>query len=124
MRFGTRLLTHGLSCFSIIPHNPICVTPCRPKMGSLVMAQETFFCPKRVQIRFIIPEKNCEWKVGKFYNCWNVQKYLFHRDTRDCIHNNSFSKELMNGPNKLECYITMCWNGLPVASTLAYQYHS
>jgi len=26
----------------------------------------------------------------------------------------------MNGPNKLECYITLGWKGLPGANTLAY----
>ncbi len=34
-----------------------------------------------------------------------------------------FSK-LMNGPNKLECYITIGWKGLAVTNTLAYWVHS
>jgi hypothetical protein len=27
----------------------------------------------------------------------------------------------MHGPNKLECYIALVWNGLPVTTPLAYQ---
>jgi len=29
----------------------------------------------------------------------------------------------MNGPDKLECYITQDWKGLPVTNTLAYRAH-
>ncbi len=29
----------------------------------------------------------------------------------------------MNGPNKLECYITLGWTGLPGTNTLAYWAH-
>jgi hypothetical protein len=38
----------------------------------------------------------------------------------DCIHNISFHSKLMNGSNKLDCYITLGWKGLPVTDTLAY----
>jgi hypothetical protein len=31
--------------------------------------------------------------------------------TRSCIQNTSFSLLLMNGPSKLECYITLVWKG-------------
>ncbi len=30
----------------------------------------------------------------------------------------------MNQPNKLECYITLGWKGLPMANTLTYCYNS
>jgi hypothetical protein len=30
----------------------------------------------------------------------------------------------MNSPNKLQCYITLVWKGLPVANTLTYWAHS
>jgi hypothetical protein len=32
----------------------------------------------------------------------------------------NISLQLTNGPNKLECYITLKWKGLPVTNTLAY----
>ncbi len=28
-----------------------------------------------------------------------------------------------NGPNKLECYITLAWKGLPATNTSAYLAH-
>jgi hypothetical protein len=34
--------------------------------------------------------------------------------------NISFTSKLMNGPNKLEYYITLGWKGLIVKNTLAY----
>jgi hypothetical protein len=37
------------------------------------------------------------------------------------IHNTSFSSELTNGPNKLECYIDLGWRGLLITNTLTYQ---
>jgi hypothetical protein len=37
-----------------------------------------------------------------------------------CIHNNSFSSQVKNEPNKLECYITLGWKGFPVTKTPAY----
>jgi hypothetical protein len=42
----------------------------------------------------------------------------------DYIHNTSFSSQLMNGPNKLECYITQHWKGLPKTNSLAYLAHT
>jgi hypothetical protein len=36
------------------------------------------------------------------------------------IHNSSFSWELKNEPNKLECYIILGWKGLPVVNSLSY----
>ncbi len=36
------------------------------------------------------------------------------------IHNTSFSSQLMNGLNKLECYIAIGWKGLQRSNTLAY----
>jgi hypothetical protein len=41
-----------------------------------------------------------------------------------CIHNTSFSLLLATGPNKLECYITSIWKGLPGTNTISYQAHS
>jgi hypothetical protein len=38
-------------------------------------------------------------------------------------HDTSFSLELMNLINKLECYIAPDWKGLLVTSTLAYWAH-
>ncbi len=35
----------------------------------------------------------------------------------------SFSPQLMNGPNKLDCYITRGLNGLSGANTLSYWAH-
>ncbi len=40
------------------------------------------------------------------------------------IHNTSFSSQLMKGPNKPECYVTLDWKGSPWANTLAYWPHS
>jgi hypothetical protein len=40
------------------------------------------------------------------------------------IHKTSFSSELMNWPNKLECYLKNGWTGFPVSNTLAFQVHS
>ncbi len=34
--------------------------------------------------------------------------------------NISFSLQFTNGPNKLECYITLEWKGKPGSNTLAY----
>jgi hypothetical protein len=36
-----------------------------------------------------------------------------------CIHNTSFSSKRTNGFNKLQCYITLGWKGLPEANALA-----
>jgi hypothetical protein len=36
------------------------------------------------------------------------------------IHNTSFSLWFTNEPNRLACYITLGWNGLPRTNTLAY----
>jgi hypothetical protein len=41
----------------------------------------------------------------------------------DLIHNTPFSLQLMNWPNKLECYITLRWKGLTGRNTLAYWAH-
>jgi hypothetical protein len=42
----------------------------------------------------------------------NIMKHCDY-DTRDHVHNTSFSLYLKNGLIKLECYITLCWKGLP-----------
>jgi hypothetical protein len=39
---------------------------------------------------------------------------IFEIKVWDCIHNTSFPSKLMNGPDKLECYITLGWKGSPV----------
>jgi len=39
---------------------------------------------------------------------------------RSCIHNILFSLLMMYQSNKLECYITLGWKGLPVANALRY----
>ncbi len=39
---------------------------------------------------------------------------------RDHIHNTPFSSQLTNWPNKLECYITQDWKGLPMTNTLTH----
>ncbi len=44
-------------------------------------------------------------------------------DSRSLIHNTLFSSQLMNGPNKLECYTTLGWKCLPGPNTLAYWDH-
>jgi len=41
-------------------------------------------------------------------------------EIRYSIHKASFSSKLNNEPNKLECYITLGWKGLPITTTLAY----
>jgi len=47
--------------------------------------------------------------------------YFLCSSTWGRIHNTS---QLTNGPNKLECYIAVCWKGLPETNTLAYWAHS
>ncbi len=44
--------------------------------------------------------------------------------SRNFRYNISFSLELMNGPNELECCITLGWKGLSITNTLAYCAHS
>jgi hypothetical protein len=39
-------------------------------------------------------------------------------------HGISFTSKLLNGPNKLECYITQGWEGLSGTNTLADWAHS
>ncbi len=39
---------------------------------------------------------------------------------RNCIHNTTFSLQLANGTNKLGCYITPGWKGLPGTNILHY----
>jgi hypothetical protein len=41
-----------------------------------------------------------------------------------CIHIASFSLQLSNGPNKLECYITLGWKGLKWTNALPNWAHS
>ncbi len=50
-------------------------------------------------------------------------KYFNSAGPRSCIHNTSFSWEVMNEPNKLECYILVGWKGLTGLNTLAYLSH-
>jgi hypothetical protein len=40
-----------------------------------------------------------------------------------CIHNNQFSLQCTNRPNKLTCFITLGWKGLQETNTLAYWAH-
>jgi hypothetical protein len=42
----------------------------------------------------------------------------------DHIHKTLFSLLLTNGPYAIECCVTMRYNGLPKANTLAYWAHS
>jgi hypothetical protein len=39
---------------------------------------------------------------------------------KSCIRKTSFSSQLKNEQNKLECYITLGWKDLPLTNTLAY----
>ncbi len=69
---------------------------------------------------------------GTFYNQWQIETTFYSTMSRvvSCqnikiksklgtvIHNTLFSSQLMNGPNKLECYITPGWKGLPGTNTL------
>ncbi len=43
---------------------------------------------------------------------------------KDHIHNTSIYVYLMNGPSKLESYITLGWKGMSKTNTLAYWAHS
>jgi hypothetical protein len=45
---------------------------------------------------------------------------LYQRVQKEGVHCQYFSVGLMNGPHKLECFITICSTGLPVTNTLAY----
>jgi hypothetical protein len=60
-----------------------------------------------------------------FY-CYFVNQYHYHNKRKSdfnrfdyfgWINNTSFSSLLMNGPNKLEHYITIAWNGWPETNT-------
>ncbi len=39
------------------------------------------------------------------------------------VHSTSFSSELMNGSNKIQCYIILGWKDFPWTNTLAYWEH-
>ncbi len=41
-------------------------------------------------------------------------------DTRGHIYNTVFSSYLINGPNKLRCFFTLCWKVMLVKNTLVY----
>ncbi len=41
-----------------------------------------------------------------------------------CGQSQGLNLQHLMGHNKLECYITLGWKGLPVANTLAYSAHS
>jgi hypothetical protein len=57
-------------------------------------------------------EKSFDWFFfGKCKICYF--------QTQDHIHNTSFSLQLMNGPDKLECYITLSGKGKPWANNPA-----
>ncbi len=56
-------------------------------------------------LKLSIERKSCE------YNC------------RDCIQNTSNSLKLMNGPNTLECYISICQKGVLQTSIYAQWSH-
>ncbi len=43
--------------------------------------------------------------------------------TMGCVYNTYISSQLMNRPNKLECYITLSWKGFSGTSALAYWTH-
>ncbi len=55
-----------------------------------------------------------------YYACFMSMKCCEY-EPRNCIHNTSFSSELTNGPNRLECYIKLGWKSFPVTNTLTYQ---
>jgi hypothetical protein len=38
----------------------------------------------------------------------------------DCIHKNTFSLQITNQVNNLECYITLVWKRLPMTNTQTY----
>jgi hypothetical protein len=50
----------------------------------------------------------------------NYKRKRFYDIDSSCIHNPSFSLQLPNGPNKLECYITLGWKGMSGTNTAAY----
>jgi hypothetical protein len=56
--------------------------------------------------------------ILKLWRKWSV--VICEYGSRDCIHNNSFSLYLTNGPTMLDCYITPGWRGLPGTNTLVY----
>jgi hypothetical protein len=51
---------------------------------------------------------------GSFVSYEKMKGFEYH------IHNTSFSSQLTNGPNKLECYITLGMEGFLERNTLAY----
>ncbi len=56
-------------------------------------------------------------------NKFTKASLIFARKTRNLQenHNASFSSLIMNMLNRLECYITLSWKGLPVTNTLTYR---
>jgi len=40
------------------------------------------------------------------------------------LYTRNLSSSIMDGPNKLECYITLDWIGSPVTNNLVYWAHS
>jgi hypothetical protein len=42
---------------------------------------------------------------------------FWRKETRDRIHSSSFSSQIKNEPNKLECLITLGWKGMSVVNT-------
>jgi hypothetical protein len=59
----------------------------------------------------------------RFYNIGFTFHILESLEAWDRIHNTSYSSKIINGPNKLECCITLGWKCLPVTKTLAYLTH-
>ncbi len=55
--------------------------------------------------------------VMKSKGIFGAKKFRGH------IYYTSFSSLLMNEPNKLVCYITLGWKGLPGTDTLAFGYN-
>ncbi len=66
---------------------------------------------------FIVQFGRCErvWKLKKVCENEWIQK----------LHSQNFIFSLLkNEPNKLQCYITLGWKGLPLTNTLAYWNYS
>ncbi len=58
-------------------------------------------------------------KLTAEQSCYISQKVDFW----DRIHNTRFSSLVINGPNKLDCFITLGFKGLPGTNTVAYWAH-
>jgi hypothetical protein len=66
-----------------------------------------------IKVTKIVITKWNKFTIYSWTNFFLILVYFIWRPwikyTRDNIHNTSFSFQLMNGPNKLVCYITLDW---------------